>query len=186
MQLSFNGGFWGRLQVWLVALIVFLLMPMSAIAGDAAGSGDYKAGKALFTGETKFVNGGPACISCHGASVGALGGGSLGPDLTKIWTDKFFLINADWINSEGIPVMGPIFSKRNVTPEEVADLQAFFSTQADKSASSGGGKFVGIGIIGFIALMIFFSIVWAGRYRNRCKGTAHDALWRNYAGKGGN
>lgn len=186
MQLSYEGGFWGRLQVWLVAVFIFLLLPVAATAVDIAGSGDYKAGKAYFTGENSLSNGGPACISCHNAGVGALGGGSLGPDLTKIWTDKFFLINADWINSEGIPVMGAIFSKKNITAEEVADLQAFFSVQAEKGASSGVGKFIGGGIVGCIIILVFFAIVWGGRYRNRCKGTAHDALWRNYGGKGGN
>ena len=74
---------------------------------------------------------------------------------------------------------------RDVTPEEVADLQAFFSVQAEKSKTTGTSKFVGGGIIGFIALIIAFSIIWGGRYRNRCQGTAHDALWRNYGGKGG-
>jgi mono/diheme cytochrome c family protein len=185
MQLSYGGAFWSRLQVWLVAFIIFLLLPVSAIAGEIAGSGNYKAGKAIFTGETRLKNGGPPCISCHNAGVGALGGGSLGPDLTKVWAEKSFFINADWINSDGIPVMGPTFSGKDVTPEEVADLQAFFSVQAEKSKTTGTSKFVGGGIIGFIALIIAFSIIWGGRYRNRCQGTAHDALWRNYGGKGG-
>ena len=185
MQLSYEGGFWGRLQVWLVAVFIFLLLPVTAIAGELAGSGNYKAGKELFTGERSLANGAPPCISCHNAGVGALGGGTLGPDLTKVWTDKFFLINADWINSEGIPVMGPVFSQKNITAEEVADLQAFFSSQADKGAGAGGSKFAGIGIIGFVAIMVAFSIIWGGRYRNRCQGTAHEALWRNYGGKGG-
>jgi len=185
MQLSYEGSCWIKLQVWLVALVVFVLLPISVGAGEIAGSGDYKAGQALFTGERGLTNGGPACMSCHNAGVGSLGGGSLGPDLTKIWSDKPFLINADWINSEGIPVMGVVFSKKKITVEEVADLQAFFSVQAEKSAASGGSKFVGVGIIGFVAIMIAFSIIWSGRYRSRNKGTAHDALWRNYGGKGG-
>lgn len=186
MQLSYEGGFWGRLQVWLVAVFIFLLLPVAATAGDIAGSGDYKAGKALFTGERSLKNGGPPCVSCHDAGVGALGGGSLGPNLTKVWTDKFFLIDAGWLNSEGIPVMGAIFSNQNVTPEEVEDLKAFFSVQAEKGVATGVGKFLIGGLIGCAIILIFFTIVWSGRYRNRCKGTAHDALWRNYGGKGGN
>ena len=34
MQLSYGGAFWSRLQVWLVAFIIFLLLPVTAIAGD--------------------------------------------------------------------------------------------------------------------------------------------------------
>jgi hypothetical protein len=210
MQLSFKGGFWGKLQVWLVAVMVFLLLPAAVFAADPApagaaapapeaapvaavapetpavvGSGDYKAGLALFTGQRAFKNGGPPCISCHNAGVGALGGGSLGPDLTKVWVDKSFLIDAGWINSDGIPVMGAIFSKKNVTPEEVADLQTFFHQQSTMSAAAGSGKFVLGGIIAFVIFIIIIAAGWSGRYRNRCQGTAHDALWRNYAGKGG-
>ena len=185
MQLSYEGGFWGRLQVWLVAVFIFLLLPVAAsAAGDIAGSGNYKAGKAYFTGESRFSNGGPPCISCHNAGVGKLGGGSLGPDLTNVWKEKSYFIQAAWINGETTPVMGPVFSKKNVTEDEVADLQAFFSKPTPMPA--GLHMFIGGGIVGCIVILIFFAIVWSGRYRSRCKGTAHDALWRNYGGKGGN
>jgi len=185
MQLSSLGGLKCRLQVWLVAVLLITLLPVSVMAEDIAGSGNYEAGKALFIGERSFENGGPPCISCHSAGIGALDGGSLGPNLTKVWEDKFYLIDPEWINGPDTPVMGPVFSRHNLLPEEVEDLKAFFSVQATKSPASAGFKFVGGGIIGFIAIVIFFSIVWSGRFRNRCQGTAHDALWRNYAGKGG-
>jgi mono/diheme cytochrome c family protein len=46
--------------------------------GDAAG------GRELFIGRVAFHNGGPPCMSCHSISgIGALGGGTLGPDLTN-------------------------------------------------------------------------------------------------------
>ena len=40
-------------------------------------------------------------MSCHNAGnavVGALGGGSLGPDLTEVFDNKGFLIDTGWIN----------------------------------------------------------------------------------------
>ncbi|NOS35385.1 MAG: hypothetical protein GQ522_01970 [Deltaproteobacteria bacterium] len=177
---------WRRLKVWMVAVTVVAMLPMSVLAADVAGSGNYKAGEGLFTGQTRFTNGGPSCISCHDAGVGSLGGGNLGPNLTKVWDTKSFFVDVNWVNGGGSPVMGPIFSKKNVTEEEMEHLKAFFSVQAQQaSASSGSGKFIGIGFIGFIIILIFFSLVWSGRYRNRVSGTAHDALWRNYGGKGG-
>ncbi|MFQ5586631.1 MAG: hypothetical protein ACE5GF_07400 [Thermodesulfobacteriota bacterium] len=177
---------WRRLKVWMVATAVVTLLPMSAFAAEIAGSGNYKAGEDLFSGQTRFENGGPPCISCHNAGVGSLGGGSLGPDLSKVWVDKSFFVDVNWVNGGGSPVMGPIFTKKNVTEEEMEHLKAFFSVRAQQaSTTSGSGKFVGGGIIGFIIILIFFSLVWSGRYRNRVSGTAHDALWRNYGGKGG-
>ncbi len=173
---------------WVVFLVIALLtlLPAMPVSGEVVGSGDYEAGRKLFTGERSFSNGGAPCISCHNAGVGSLGGGTLGPDLTKVWTNKSFLINGAWINAVGIPVMGPVFSTRNITPEEVEHLKTFFSAQAEKGAVvQGGGGFVGGGVAGFVALVILFSIIWSGRYRSRNKGTAHDELWRNYSGKGG-
>ncbi len=181
MQLSFEGGFWGRLQVWLVAFFVFLLLPVSAIA-----AGDADIGEAYFTGATKFGSGAPPCISCHGAGIGALGGGTLGPDLTQGWDSRQYLVNAAWINNEGTPVMGAIFSKKNVTDEEAAHVKAFIDNQVANGASaSGGGTFLVIGLVACGVILVLFGLIWGGRYRNRCKGTAHDALWRNYGGKGG-
>lgn len=149
--------------------------------------GNAEIGKALFTGEKSLQNNGPACISCHNIGIGTLGGGSLGPDLTKIATNetKFSLVSDGWINGGGSPVMGPIFGARNITPEEVEHIKAFFSAQASQPIVSQGGMFVGGGIIGFIVILIIFNIIWSNRYRNRNRGTAHDALWRNYGGKGG-
>lgn len=191
MQLKFRNIVVEGLQALVVAVTVVIaltvVMPVTAQAADVAGSGDYKAGEALFTGATKFASGAPPCISCHnaGSSNSALGGGTLGPDLTPVWTEKFFLIDAGWINGDTVPVMGPIFSKKNVSEEEVEHLKAFFSVAANETAASSKGTFVGIGIAGSIVLLIFFAIVWGGRYRSRNQGTAHDALWRNYGGKGG-
>jgi mono/diheme cytochrome c family protein len=153
--------------------------------------GDAGIGKMLFTGEKRFENGGPACISCHNVGLGALGGGTLGPNL-MLPNEKYGvgpapqnpLIAAAWINSAGTPVMGAIFSRKNVTDDEVTHLKAFFSTLPAEQTSK-SGAFVGISAAGFVGILIFFSIVWSGRYRKRCGGTAHEAIWRNYGGKGG-
>lgn len=166
--------------------------PATEEAAPPAPVGDSEAGRKLYTGETRFTNGGPACISCHDVGVGALGGGTLGPNL-MLPNEKYGvgsapsnpLIAAGWINSAGTPVMGAIFSKKNVTDEEVEHLKAFFKS-IPENPSNKTGIFVGVGIVGFIGILIFFGIVWSNRYRNRCGGgTAHQAIWRNYGGKGG-
>ncbi|MBI5642287.1 MAG: hypothetical protein HY954_02305 [Deltaproteobacteria bacterium] len=161
--------------------------PADAVAAPAE-KGDARIGSLLFTGGKRFTNGAPPCISCHSASVGALGGGVLGPNLTKVYADesKNPLINSAWINNPSTPVMGAVFSNRNVTDEEVDNLRAFFAEQAKGNvAPSSTGTFTIVGLGGFIGILIIFNIIWSGRYRNRNRGTAHDALWRNYGGKGG-
>jgi hypothetical protein len=190
-------GFKKVLRFALAAL--FILLPMAAAAQTAetqpaqeapaapAVQGDYKTGMALFTGEKRFTNGGPPCISCHSAGVGELDGGILGPNLSQVYAGpKRALLMTGWVNSPGLPVMGPIFSAKNITEAEMEHLRVFFSETAKQAPmASKTGAFVGAGAAGFIGIMIFFSIVWSGRYRKRNKGTAHDALWRNYGGKGG-
>ena len=199
-----------RLEVLLfVVLIAAGLISLPVIASaetaqdpaatDAAGveeavpavQGDAGIGKMLYTGEKRFENGGPACISCHNVGLGTLGGGTLGPNL-MLPNEKYGvgpapqnpLIAAAWINSTGTPIMVPIFSRKNVTDDEVTHLKAFFSTLPAEQTSK-SGAFVGISAAGFVGILIFFSIVWSGRYRKRCGGTAHEAIWRNYGGKGG-
>ncbi len=197
----------------LMAGLVPALMPEEAVAADQAAPqaaiaapeapadaavapaeaepaepGDANIGRQYFMGARRLTNGGPPCISCHSAGVGSLGGGVLGPNLTKVYADpsKNPLLNSVWINNPGTPVMGPVFSNRNITDEEVTHLRAFFQQQSKgEVASSKTGAFAIIGIGGFIGILIIFNIIWAGRYRSRNNGTAHDALWRNYGGKGG-
>lgn len=186
------------LQLGVALLLASAIMPMQATAQQADAAmmdqsarmepGDPDIGKKLFTGEIGFTNGGPPCISCHTAGNMPLGGGSLGPNLTGVYADpaKQPLLNTVWVNIPDIPVMGPIFSKKNITDEEMTNLRAYFEVVSmEGQAGTKKGPFALIGIIGFVGIFIVFNIIWAGRYRNRCKGTAHDALWRNYGGKGG-
>ncbi|OGP95194.1 MAG: hypothetical protein A2V53_02820 [Deltaproteobacteria bacterium RBG_19FT_COMBO_56_10] len=185
------------LQLGFALSLVAGIVPMKAIAEDVAAdaaaveapaeTGDAVIGKMYFTGEKRFESGAPACISCHSVSYGSLNGGVLGPNLTKVYADesKNPLLSAAWING-GSPVMAPIFGAKNVTDEEVSHLRAFFAEQSKgEVASSQTGTFTIIGLGGFVGILIVFNIIWSGRYRNRNKGTAHDALWRNYGGKGG-
>ncbi|MEK6725025.1 MAG: hypothetical protein AABY54_00520 [Deltaproteobacteria bacterium] len=151
-------------------------------------AGDANVGRALFTGEIRFENAGPPCISCHSTGVGALNGGTLGPNLTKAYVDesKNPLLSTAWVNGGGSPTMGPIFTAKNITESEMENLRAFLKVQgANDVAPSQSATFAGIGIIGFVAILILFTIIWSGRYSKRTRNTAHDALWRNYGGKGG-
>ncbi len=86
------------------------------------------AGKALFTGVTRFKNKGPACGACHSiASVGFPNGGSLGPDLTGV-SGRLGPIGMEAaLQTLYFPSMTPIFTTQPLTPEERQDLAAFFA-----------------------------------------------------------
>jgi len=162
--------------------------PVSVAEAAPVEAGDANVGRALFTGEMRFENAGPPCMSCHSSGVGALDGGSLGPNLTKAYVDetKNPLLSTAWVNGGGSPTMGPIFMAKNITEAEMENLRAFLKVQGEKNvAPSQTLTFAGIGIIGFVAILILFTIIWSGRYSKRTRNTAHDALWRNYGGKGG-
>lgn len=164
------------------------MAPAAAPAQEQpAETGNAEIGRQIFTGARSLQNGAPPCISCHSISYGELNGGTLGPNLTKVYADesKNPLLSSAWING-GSPTMAPIFSQRNITDEEVGHIRAFFAQQSKGAvAPSATGTVTIIGLGGFIGVLIIFNIIWSGRYRNRNKGTAHDALWRNYGGKGG-
>ena len=52
----------------------------SGQAASAPVQGNPEIGKALFTGVTRFQNGGPPCVGCHSAGgIGTWAAGSLGP-----------------------------------------------------------------------------------------------------------
>lgn len=166
--------------------------PQAAAAAEPAPApqptGNSDVGRQYFTGEKQFASGAPACISCHTAgNHGALGGGSLGPDLTNIMANeaKAGAVHEAWINGGGSPVMAPIFAARNVTTEEVDNVRAYLESVKTQNTSSTSGTFFGYGIVGTVVMLVIFSIIWSNRYRKRNQGTAHDDLWRNYGGKGG-
>jgi len=102
----------------------------TAVASEAPPAGlppgDAVRGKALFTGQRRFRNGGPPCMGCHGiAGIGALGGGALGPDLT-LTVKKFGRQGMPAVlASLPFPTMQPVFAGRPLTVEEQADLLAF-------------------------------------------------------------
>lgn len=183
------------LQLGLATFLLSGFVPMKATAMQTADmgyeaqeAGDPGIGMEYFQGTRRFENGAPPCISCHSAGVGQLGGGILGPNLTKVYGDesKNPLVSGAWINGGGSPTMGPVFSNKPVTDDEVNQIRAFLEQQSHQgTVSSHTGIFAIIGIGGTVGILIIFNIIWSGRYRNRNKGTAHDALWRNYGGKGG-
>lgn len=134
------------------------LISAQVIEGDAA------RGENLFTGPTRFENRGPSCSACHSSSgIGALGGGSLGPDLTGAFEK---LGEAMILFPETSKTMKPIFTEKPLTDQEKADLLAFFKT-ADISERDTQEAIVlfGVALGGLAVIVLFTHLIWRRRLR---------------------
>ena len=136
---------------------------------------DIPLGEKLFWGQTKFQNGGAACVGCHSiAGSGILGGGTLGPDLTQV-NARFTLpelINI--LQNPNFPLMSKVFAGRDITDEEIVRLVALF--QDKKTAQPLAAKiamyFLYLGIGSTIVMIIIFNWFWRSRFTGVRKNLA--------------
>ncbi|OQA45737.1 MAG: Cytochrome c [Chloroflexi bacterium ADurb.Bin325] len=136
----------------------------AAPSGKAPSLAGYApSGEALFSGATRLAAGGTPCIACHSVEgVGLLGGGTLGPDLTQVHTRYGGTGLAAALSTLPFPTMQSIFATRQLTPEEQADLLAFFARAAQQTAPQPQVKLAmlliaGAGLTGaLLVAMLFF------------------------------
>lgn len=139
-----------------------------AASPTAAAVGDVTLGKELFTGNSRFANGGPPCMACHSVSgVGALGGGKLGPDLTTSVTKyggpaglTAFLANPP------TTTMNVVWSTQPLTTQEQADVVAFLD-QAPLTGrpTNSIAQLLALAAAGAALLFLLAQIVWRRRLR---------------------
>ena len=132
---------------------------------------DVSLGRTIFLGERPLVNGGTACISCHTVKGnGALGGGRLGPDLTRVYERLQGRKNmAAWLFAPATPTMSSVFKQHGLKPEEILPLVAFFEDSA-----RGGGQddsaarlnFFLLGIGGAALGLVVMDAAWKRRFRS--------------------
>jgi mono/diheme cytochrome c family protein len=131
--------------------------------GSSASGGDPVRGEKLFSGATSLTNGGPNCIACHHvAGSAALGGGTLGPDLTHVFTRYGAQGLASALNTLPFPTMQGVFANRALSQEDQTDLFAYFE-QADQQPNASRpvtGWFWTIGITGALILFGILLIYW--------------------------
>jgi mono/diheme cytochrome c family protein len=149
--------------------------PKSRFKGVAANdqpftTDDIAMGKALFLGNQKLVNGAPPCVSCHTVSgLTGLGGGRLGPDLTKVYERlQGRKTLSAWLFAPATTTMQPVFKNNPLTPEEILPLVAFFESTAQSGVQANS---VGLVYFFFLALggtclgLVFFETAWKNRMR---------------------
>jgi cytochrome c2 len=129
---------------------------------------DRALGRELFIGLTPLEKGGASCNSCHTMhDLPALGGGRLGPDLTRVYERlENRAAMAAWLTAPATETMQPIFKNRPLTSQEIHSLTAYFEASArqpESSSSAGRVSFLllGLGLAG--GLVFLFDSLWKGR-----------------------
>lgn len=157
----------GLSEADVAAVIAFLTAAARGEVDVQAASlpaGDTAAGKNLFTGNARFQNGGPACMSCHAiAGMANPGGGALGPDLTQAHARLGDGMIA-W--PETVLPMRAIYGDKPLTDQEKGHLLAFFrSASVAQRPTSTIVQLAGVAVAGAAVLMGLAHLLWRGRLR---------------------
>lgn len=147
-------------------------VPSGATLSRAIVPSDIDAGLQLFTGKTALSNRGTACISCHTIQgVGALGGGTLGPNLTAVnlrYRDPELI---SILRHPNFPTMNSVFATHPLTDEEMVQLFALLQ-DAKKTAqttpftaSTTDFKFPLIGAGMLVVALAGMNFTWKNRHR---------------------
>ncbi len=131
---------------------------------------DIDEGRALFMGATPLKNGGPACIGCHHVnSIGSLGGGKLGLNLTRAYARLEGRKGlAAWLAAPPSLTMSPVFTQYPIDEEEILPLIAFMKDETEQDlpeSTSATINFVLSGIIGAAVLLVIFDRLWGKRFK---------------------
>jgi mono/diheme cytochrome c family protein len=150
-------------QYWALS---FYVLSLAEEVPSQLPSGNSIIGRDLFTGSMHFENEGPACIACHSVTgIGALGGGVLGPDLTRSYK-KFGEYSITTILTDfPFPVMNPLFSDHSLTPQEQAHLIAFFQQSVTERPTEAVGKLALLAGAGAAGLLLLMHLIWRRRLR---------------------
>jgi len=127
-------------------------------------------GWALFRGEKKLAAGGAPCVSCHTVrGTPGLGGGKLGPDLSRVYERLQGRKGlAAWLVSPATPTMQAVFRDKVLQNEEIVPLVALFEDRAKsggEDASAAQLNFLLMGLGGAVLMMLAFDAIWKGRFR---------------------
>lgn len=130
---------------------------------------DRSQGREIFLGKASLEKGGTACISCHSVQgLSVLGGGQLGPDLTKVFERlKGRKSLSAWLSAPSTQTMAPIFKGRPLKNEEIHSLVAYFESLAAEEPASPAVNRVTLLMLGLVlsSVLIFaFDSLWKDRF----------------------
>jgi mono/diheme cytochrome c family protein len=129
---------------------------------------DVTTGTQLFLGTRKLSQAGPACISCHTlGTLSGLGGGRLGPDLTRVY-ERLGGRKAvgTWLAAPATPTMQSVFRQHPLQAEEILPLLAVFEDASRRSQPADSTSQVNFFLAGFAGLcgaLALMGWIWRGR-----------------------
>lgn len=132
---------------------------------------DAQSGRAIFLGETRLLSGGAPCVSCHSvAGLAGLGGGRLGPDLTRVFERLGGRKGlGTWLGAPPTVTMAPVFKNHPLDAAEIFSLLAFFQDAAQRGGvadvSTWMFNFLLLGLGGTVLVLILFDLAWIKRFR---------------------
>ncbi|HSE50130.1 MAG TPA: cytochrome c [Terriglobales bacterium] len=129
---------------------------------------DVALGLALFTGEKRMANGGPACISCHTMKgMTGLHGGRLGPDLTLVYERLQGRKGLGaWLGAPASPTMAPVFKATALSNDEIFAMTALFEHETKQRGHDDQTpllNFFLLGVGGAVVGLVTFDRIWKKR-----------------------
>lgn len=139
---------------------------------------DVANGRAIFLGEKALAGGGPACVSCHTLrGLGGLGGGRLGPDLTRVYERlQGRKPLSAWLAAPASPTMAPVFKSRPLQPDEILALVALFQDSAQKGGEDESASmltFFLLGTGGMVLGLVGLNAAFRKRFRGVRRSLVH-------------
>lgn len=140
------------------------------ISDRALTPADVERGRGIFLGKVPLAAGGAPCLSCHVVTgLGGLGGGKLGPDLTKVFERRQGRKGlVAWLSAPATATMQANFQDRPLEGEEILALVAFFRETAvldERSQSTATLIFILLGVAGAAGVLVLFGWIWSYRFR---------------------
>jgi mono/diheme cytochrome c family protein len=129
---------------------------------------EIETGRRIFRGVQRLSNGGPPCVSCHTvADLGGLGGGRVGPDLTKVFERLGGRRGLSaWLLAPTSPTMSSVFGRHPFNPEEITPVAAFLEDQTkNHSVESPNAQQAALLFGGLLVSGLLLSVL--GRFRGR-------------------
>jgi hypothetical protein len=162
----------GQLKLIAVFVCLFCFKSFAVMNSEAS------AGKKLFEGSSRLLNGGPACISCHNVNHSELiSGGVFAKDLTKVYDRMGEGISA-WLMAPPFPAMATSYKDHPLTENERNKLMEFFKSanKGKKEGANSSGYIMMLigGFSGLGAILIWISIIWFKRKKGTVKAEIFD------------
>jgi mono/diheme cytochrome c family protein len=129
-------------------------------------TGSADIGRSIFVGKTRLKNGGAACLSCHNISgIGALGGGTVGKDLTTAYSTFGEQGLVSLLQAVPFPMMEEVYAEQPLTDDEITNLVIFLQEvgSTEPTAAHSPTIFIIISVVGFLLVIGILQLIWRRR-----------------------